>query len=337
VNGRSSIALAIALAAHVPAAVPAVADEASPLELPIAIEKVWFKTPNRLFSKGGDLIVSEEGFEFLLGKRSLTYSMDEIYILSFGKLKGDLDTDWALLAFGDDGPAETIGVRDGRKMGYGGRTTEIYQLLRRTLEQQRAGQYDVPDGYRAYDAIPHHGAFAVPRGWHVYPHELILDDSGQSWGTLVFSEAEIKPPWSGEDRLAPLVEDPTLGRVMAGELPGFFLVMRRTDPGMSCDGIPPKLVERMLATGEYDPLERSGHPIAQPASATPARVGFCEGVRIRSQGRRPDGGLVVHEAYVVAHHETLFVLGLHAVEERHEELRVPFETALASLRFSVSR
>ena len=66
-------------------------------------------------------------------------------------------------------------------------------------------------------------------------------------------------------------------------------------------------------------------------------MGGCEGLHIVGRSRRGDGNELVLELFAVARRDTLYLFGLRALAQHHEDFRAPFATAVASVKFSVAR
>jgi len=306
------------------------------VSLPLTIERVWFKSSKKLVSSGGDLTISREGLELVTRKKTLHLPLEELYVFSFGKFKSDVNTDWAILGIGASGPAQLLAIRDGKKLGYGQRTRQIYELLRSALKQLGAAQYDVPPGFVPYDIFSQQFSMAVPEGWHPHLESLVVQADGRSWGTTIFSSLKIDHPRPDATGIR-LKDDPNLERVLSGEVPAFFVGRSEIAGGMSCNGFTDK-AKRILAEREADrSADILGYPLVEPLTLTPATVGLCSGLRARGTSRRPDGKSVRIDLFVVASGETLYVAGLRTLEEQYESMRELFEAAVSTIRFSVAR
>ena len=105
------------------------APEAAPA-LPQTVERVWYRGENRplgkVFRAGGDLTIREGSLEFVHRKHGWSVPLDGISIITLGSMKGDVDTDWVVLALRDGQPEPVVGIRDGHRLGHGGETREIY-------------------------------------------------------------------------------------------------------------------------------------------------------------------------------------------------------------------
>lgn len=307
-------------------------------KFPVTIEKVWLHRQGAWFHKGGDLVVTKEGLEFLAGKRNVSISMNDIYMVSFGQMRGDVDTEWVVIATGKEGPAEIYGVRDGKKLGYGRRTDEIHELLLSALRRAGAGQYRVPPGHRSHDTAAFHCTFAVPEPWHAYEHEIVVVPGGTFWSDTVFSPAEIEPPRrEDDDPLGRLVDDPELTRVMDGETAGFFVSRRPADGGMTCDGLSKKARNRIVDLAGRARVEERGWELVGEPKVTRSRLAMCEGLRIEAGARRPDGEPVTVVVRAAAHGGALFLVGRHFTAEAEAGSRAAFSTAVETFRMAVAR
>jgi hypothetical protein len=316
------------------------ADDAPPVqevELPLTIERVWFKPSRRLISSGGDLTISDEGLELVTGKKTVLIPLDELYGLSYGRYKSDVDTEWSVLGIGESGPATLLGIRDGKKLGYGQRTRQIYETLRAAMRRLRVAQWDVPQGYVTYEALAKQFTLAVPGDWHTHLGSLVVDGEGRSWGVATFSAERIDYAHRTPGEIEHLDADPDLRRVRSGEIPAFFVSSRRIESGMDCDGFSKKARERLIQRERERTTDAFGFPLIEPFRLSEQTVGFCAGFRLDGRVRRPDGQELRVELYLVAHHRSQFVLGLRALEEIYPAARERLDVALATLRFSLAR
>jgi hypothetical protein len=309
------------------------ADEVS---LPLTIERVWFKASKKLVSSGGDLTISQEGLELVTQKKTLLIPLEDLYVLSWGRFKSDVDTDWAVLGIGASGPADLLAIRDGKKLGYGQRTRQIYESLQSALKQLGAAQYDVPPGFEAYDVFSQQFSMAVPQGWDQHVESLVVQGDGHSWGTTIFSSEEIEHPKPDSTGIR-LQDDPNLQRVLSGEVPAFFVGRSTAESGMSCTGFTDKAKRKLLEREENRAADLLGYPMVEPFTLTPATAGLCSGLRARGVSLRPDGDRVRIDIYLVANEETLYVAGVRLLDKHYEATRELFETAVSTIRFSVGR
>ena len=102
--------------------------------------------------------------------------MERIHFISFGKLKGDVDTDWVVFSVGVAPPYGIVGVKDGRKLGFGTRTRELFENLRDVARELSAAQFRVPAGYRAYEDPAGECSLAIPEEWSEYLRSMVYVD-----------------------------------------------------------------------------------------------------------------------------------------------------------------
>lgn len=311
--------------------------DAEEVRLPLTIERVWFKPSKKLINSGGDLTISAEGLELVKNKKTIVVPLDELYVLSYGRFKSDVDTEWSVLGFGEQGPSTLLAIRDGKKLGYGQRTRRIYDQLRAAMKLLGVGQFRVPPGYTTYEAFATQFTLAIPEDWDSYMQSLVVQADGQSWGTAIFSSEKIEHPYRTAGEIAHLEDDPDLRRVLGGEVPAFFVARGEIESGMDCNGFTDKAKQRLLEREQERSVDILGFPFVEPFTLTPATVGFCSGFRAQARSRRPDGKEVRIDLYIVAEEKTLYVVGLRALEEVYEAAREPFENALATFKFSVAR
>ncbi|GEM_PF-4069236 len=242
---------------------------ASGLQLPITVERVWYREADRPFFRGykadGDLVVREDRLEFVHPKEGWSLPLGEIDLVSLGTMKGDVDTEWVVLSLAD-GEGKRVGLRDGHKMGYGAETRKIYELLLEVARQKKVAQFGAPAGMVPYEPLQRMIAFAVPEGWN--PVQLSKEIHGEfilPLGRTGFAPEEISSPeaWS---RAVPR------------------LAVERTDvrkyKRAACrSGLPGRLLDRIR--------EEIGEKLYRLESR-PARLGPCKGVRIRGEGSAPE-------------------------------------------------
>lgn len=334
-------ALAILVAAWLcgvaPAAEPSVAprQDGPTVALPLTIDKLWYRAGGK--RRQGDLIVSEDGLELVAQKRAFAIPLDRIQFISFGEMKGDVDTQWVLLKVGVSTPYDIVGLRDGRKWGYGGRTEEVYQQLRRALQQLAAGQYRVAPGYQAYEGPDRKCALAIPEGWSAYLESLVVVAGHSAWGTTILSAEPIRTIETKADGAVRTVDDlELLDAILAGESPGFFVERARASRGMSCTGLSASARDRVLTRARQDIVFGEDFEVLAAPAATVDTVGGCEALHVVGRSRRPDGADLVLELYAATSGETLYVFGLRALADRYEDHRKAFAASVASVKFAAS-
>jgi hypothetical protein len=327
------VALLLAPAAPVASAEPP--PEEPTIALPLTLDKLWYRSGGK--KREGDLTVSAEGFEFTTRKRVFSIPLERLHVVSYGKLRGDVDTDWIVLSVGVGAPYDLVAFRDGSKWGYGSRTRELYNQLRRVLEQLAAAQYDAPDGYAPYEDPDRTMSTVIPEGWHSYLESLVLVGGRAARGTTILSEQKVRTVEQTSEGRAESVDDlELLDRILAGESPGFFIERDDAVRGMGCDGFSGGATERILERARRDLAFGEGYEIVAAPAASPATVGDCEGLRVLGRSRRQDGAEVVLELFAAAQGDTLTLVGLRALADRYEQHREPFRVAVDSVRFGVA-
>ena len=315
---------------------PSAEDEAPRVSLPLTIERIWFRSSGK--RRHADLTITEDGFEFTAKKKVFSFPLDRIQVISFGKMKNDVDTDWIVMSVGVTRPYHVVGFRDGKKWGYGGRTREMFYDLRRVLKKLSAAQYRVSPGYQSYEDPNSGCALAVPGSWSSYVESLVLMGSHSPSGTTILSAEPIRKVEttpSGETKSVDDLE--ILDAILAGMTPGIFIERSRAGHGMGCRGFSAGARERLLARAREDRLFGEGYEVVEAVAASSGVVDGCEGVRIRGRSRRDDGTEVVLELMAAAPGKTLYVFGLRASSERYASDLETFETALETVKFSVAR
>lgn len=260
-----------------------------PLELPMTIDKVGYTTslkgaPGSRFKLKGDLTLTERALELATEDDTIVIGLDEIHVASYGKLRGDVDMDWVVLGLGRTGPVEIVGLRDGSRFGFFGDTSSLFETIRRYLRQQRAGQYAVPEGWRAWDPLHRQLSLAVPATWHEWTDELVLEKDDGCSGTLALSSQRLAGAGQGADR--PVVERQALAAARSGDLPALWITIDEAGRGDACEGLSPKAIERARE-------EAAGHPglglTPESFTVEPWTIDGCTGVRLAGEGRDSTG------------------------------------------------
>jgi tRNA(Leu) C34 or U34 (ribose-2'-O)-methylase TrmL len=330
-----------------PASPPPASPPATPLDTSAitgpTIEKVWYRSEKKTgitnpFAFSGDLILGERALQLKAKEKKITIPMEAIHVFSYGKMEGDVDTDWVVLGLRTPEGLRLVGMRDGRKLGYGQRTEEIREAVREALKRSGAAQYKVPAGYRTYEALESQLTLAMPQSWTGYILSLVMAGERARAGTIVFTEKPVlaveRAP-SGE--LKSKEDHQALDRVLAGEALAFFLEKEPAAKGVSCKGLSQEAVAKLMERARNDALLGPGGSWLEPPHSEPATLDRCAGLRIQGRARRADGREVLLDLRAAAHGETLYLFGLRAPAADDKGYREPFETAIASIRFSVAR
>ena len=322
------------------AAAPAVA--APETSLPLTVEHVWFRTVKgqsliRFSNSKGDLTIGPDGISFSTHKKTTEIPIDRVQQITYGKIKGDVDTKWVLLGIGEKRADAIVAVRDGRKLGYGQKTWEIYERMKAALEQLSAAQYRVPQGYRAFADFSRQFTLAVPEPWDAYVESLVYVGERAPWGTIVISSEQIRRHARPDgDGAMTAVDERALDRARAGEIPAFFIERMPVESGMRCKGFSEKGLERLLELAAEGSLFHGGGKLAANPTASPEIIDRCKGLRIRGRVEAEDGTQTEIDLHAAAEGDTLFVIGLRAIPERYEEYREVLDSSLATLMFSVA-
>ena len=299
-RGRTIVRSAAALALF---GCPAVAFAEEPVVLPQTVARVWMKTPVKKLT--GDLILTHDGIEFDSDKRRVFLAYDSVDVLTLGPLKGDVDTEWAVLRVIEDGLYRRYAIRDGRRLGYGTRTMELYELLRSVLSLKHAGQFRAAEGYVPFTLFDLQFATEYPGEWEITHRVLIEADGGRFYGTAVVAPDAVSPAST---------EIP----------PGAFLLHRRpAERDMTCAGFGKKGLQSLV-----DLLAELGHPGLDAEGWTAAPLGGCAGLRRQVAGHKP---AVFHAA---TDGETLVVLELPVSSPPDASRRAPFEHAVSAFKFA---
>ena len=336
---RRPVALLVLGALSATAAGPPPAESAAtpPTEsrLPLTISNLWYRAEGK--RREGHLTVDREGLEFVAKKQAFSIPLDTIQFISYGTTARDVDTDWVMLSLGEKPPYEVVGFRDGAKLGFGGRTQQIYDTLRRAMKELKAAQYRAPAGQRVHEDPEHRAAFLVPEGWHTYVDSFVQQSGTSRTATAVLSEAEIRRMEKQAEGPPRAVDDlAQLDAVLAGERAGFTFEQREAGRGATCASLTDGARRAALELALADPIHSQPFTPAGEPQATDVELGGCLALRIVGKSRRADGTEVVLELHIVARDQTLYAFRLHALADRYERFREPYAAALASLKFGAA-
>jgi hypothetical protein len=303
--------------------------------LPITVDQVWYRAGGD--RESGQLMVTSEGLEFTARERTVIIPLDRIHVLSYGKMKGDVDTDWVVMAVGVTPPLELVGLRDGRKLGFGSLTEELYDKLLAAARKVGFAQYRVAPGFEVYEDPGGECAVAIPEDWSAYVQSMVVVEDRAPWGTTILSSEPIRVAREEPGGPSRSVADPAaLRRAIDGRAPAFSIERSEASRGMRCDGLSKRGRAEVLERAARDRLFGRGYQALQQPTASEARVADCAGLHVVGRSRAPDGVEMVLEQYVAADRGTLFTFGLRAPADRLEEFRGPFDAAVASAKLSVA-
>ena len=301
------------------------------LRLPYTVQRIWFRTEKKKMA--GDLTITADALEFTGRKRSLTVPMESIRIVSFGNMRGDVDTDWVVLSVVQGGVAETYGVRDGRKFGFGARTREIYDAVKLAVRTLSAAQYRASRGFKPYVEMDHQFTMAIPQDWST-SHLLLIDVEGLPVrGASIFSAIPIV-----RETEEPEVRRAQLAAVANGTAAAVVLERKTLVSGMTCSGFSPGGREKVLEWIKQIPpvIKRQPWTFDGLPTVTQATIDDCEGLHIVQHGRNHGDDEVTIDVYTVARGRTVFLFVLRSVQEEREPRTRILERLLAAFRFSAA-
>ena len=300
------------------------AADAGPV-LPLTVEQVWYRGEDRplgrVFRAGGDLTIREDGLEFVHRKHGWSVPLDGISIISLGTMKGDVDTDWVVLALRDGRPDGVIGIRDGHRMGFGQETRGIYELLLDVARSRKVAQFDVPPGLVPYEPLHRMLAFGYPDGWH--PFQLsreIGPDHAVPLGRTIFTPEALE---SAEQM------DGATTR----------LLVERTDvsayASAGCrSGLPRNLQTELMERFAADPVSMGGMTLTAAPAPAPVAIGPCRGIRVVAEGTGSDGVVRRGDLVAVVWGGILFQVSL--VSDRADGAEL-METIVSTIKIARNR
>ncbi len=313
------------------------ADE--PLALPHTIANVWYRTDtvHGMFGPKheGDLRITQDALEFSARKAELVIPLTALTIISLGPMGSDLDTDWVVIGIEREGAISLLGLRDGSRMGYGGRTPDIFRTLLRVARERHVAQFAAPDGFEPYTRFDGQIALAIPQGWTALQNGIAgLDERGVT-GTILFSP-DARPEGASAG-ISDAERAEVVRRVRVGESPAMILVIRKAKRGMGASGFTEKGRAELLRSIAANEL--LGLDLAGPAAGAlaPAALDRCAGLAGVWKGALDAGTEVVLDLRVASDDDFVYYLALRARADRATTLGPTFERALGTVHFAVAR
>jgi hypothetical protein len=320
-------------------------EEAASIDYPLTIRKIWYRNAKRSGFTGakhsGDLTIDRQSLEFFAKKRSLSIPLDELWMITYGTMRGDVDTEWVVLTIKDGDERSLVGLRDGSRWGYGQRTREIYETLVAAAEDLSAAQFSAPDGYQPYSELDHVFAMPIPADWSYHHHDLITHEGTLKWGRVVFSEHPLIDPevehWTEEMGPNPQ-RDRAVHAIQQGEETAWIVARFEAGSGMTCEELKPKAIKTLSERVNDSPF--FGVPF-EPADDLPFEaaepVDGCASVRLERRAAGEQGKTVVLDLRAVAREETVLMIGLRTTADEYERRLPVFERAVDELRLAATR
>jgi len=308
--------------------------QANEIQLPQTITKVWYRditkrglTMIKPYAISGDLTVSADVWELIGDKRSISIPVPSIRMVWLGKMPGDVDAMWAVLAYERDGEVQFAGFRDGRMMGYGQSTRRIFQTMKSCLRQTGSGPYKLSEGFSVFDQIAAQFVLAVPEDWNTHIDSRVYSEGQLRQGMMVFSEEKIGGPTG-------LPAHTALSRLHRGDLHAFFVKRGVALKGMTCKGFSKKARERLEKLVLEDPVFAPGHELLEPMTVEPITVAWCNGLRFSAHVRQADETESLLDLRVAANENGLFMLGRRHRPDTDDAYGAVFEAAIDSVAFA---
>ncbi len=313
---------------------PAAATGNEAPSFPRTLEKVWYRTASG--RSAGDLTITPDTLEFFGKKRSFSIPFSAISMISLGKMQGDLNNDWVVLALDQGETRELVGIRDGRKLGYGQRTEDMAEVILTAARRYAWAQFRAPPEFEAYSELDHVFAMGVPRGWSSYHHELVSVGSAVVWGTVVFTPRELTtatgPPASDDETK----RDRALAQIQSGELTAWVVHRMEAVGGMSCDGFSDKAQRTLGSWIANDPFFAEPFQIDEPPRFESTTLGPCAALRLLARsGTGGEDPLL--DLRVGSHNGMAILVGLRSTAARYATDVELFARALATFEFAVAR
>jgi hypothetical protein len=307
----------------------------------VTYKRVWYRTGKKRGLVGasmtGELTVTVSELTLVTRKRQVVIPMSALRTISFGRMRGDVDTFWIVLEVVRDDTTQLVGLRDGRKFGYGQKTEEIYDGILERVRQAGAAQYDVPEGYRTYDRLDEQFTLAIPVGWRSYARSLVETGGRAPWGEIVFLPESMTPGDEPSPDERQRIWRQALEEADDGSAGALFVDRREAVRGMRCEGFSEKAAARLLEWAAEDPLFEAGRGSEESTRTEPLVIDDCSGLRIVRRSRRAGEEERVLDLRAVSDDETVYLFGLRSRAGRHEREVEMLDTAARSVRFSVAR
>ena len=307
---------------------------------PKTIQKIWYRTGQGLGFAGpkhsGDLMITRTSLEFLSKKADISIPFEKVGMISFGKMRGDVNTDWVVLTVVDGGLQRLIGFRDGRKLGYGVRTPDIYEEVLDVAEELGWAQFTAPDGLTPYTELDHVFSMAMPEGWASYHHEMITSAGSVFWGTVVFTPESMTSD-ATENHLDGTERELALEAIQRGEISAWIVRRVESKAGMTCEGFSEKALKSLVKWIDRDPFLNVPFETPEITVFEPTSIGMCRGVRasLRADGASSPASIL--ELRVVSQGQAALILALRTnADDLEADLKL-LETALPTVKFAVTR
>jgi hypothetical protein len=308
------------------------AAEPPPIQLPVSFDKVWYRPGSRGGFGGaketGFLTIGKEGIEFAAKKSAQVWSWDKIENASYGRMRGDIDTDWVVLGLTDAGGERiTVGFRDGQKLGYGQSTVRLFETIISALRQNEAGPWAVPSGFQLFDDLYKQFTIAYPIGWQPHHENMTALDGKPIWGRSWFGGQ----PWA-ELRSDAVLQAKAIKQLERGQAQGLLLDRLAAPKGLRCDADEEKAVKRLLPMIEerLDPLRWSIAPQVETVRLDGCNAWSFVGTAATSNG---DPG----EVRITAISDGLSVYLMQSRGDLDATEIEIFETFVNSIRIAVAR
>ena len=315
-------------------------DESGAGAYPQTIQKIWYRTGKQRGFVGpkysGDLMITRSSLEFLSKKADISIPFEDVGMVSYGKMSGDVNTDWVVLTIEDGGLLRLMGFRDGTKLGYGVRTPDIFETVLDAAEELSWGQFSAPEGLVPYTELDHVFAMAVPRGWSSYHHEMISSAGSVFWGTVIFTPESMTGD-ATESRLDATERELALEAIQRGETTAWIVRRVESKGGMTCDGFTDKALKTLRKWIARDPFLNVPFEAPENAAFEPTPIGACQGVRASLEATTSSGATPVLELRVVSQGQAALIIALRTTAEDLETDLEQLEVALPTVKFSVTR
>jgi hypothetical protein len=308
-----------------------------PLALPRTFDRVWYRAETKGDLGGkreGDLRITTEGLELSSNKEELVVPYDTMRMISYGPLGSDLDTEWVVIGLEREGVRSRLGLHDGSKMGYGGRTPDIYDIVKRVARERSLAQYAAPPGFVPYVRLDRQVTLAVPESYHALQHGIVVLRESNVTGTVVFS-----PGVPGDSVGTRELDDAARAQLIRGVdqalEPTWVLAITEAKSGMRCSGIGDKGAADLQAWIAVHEL--LGRNLVGPARLEPAPLDRCTGVRGTWRGAVAGPDQILVDVRAASDDEFVYVFALRVRAGREAEVREPFERGVGALHFAVAR
>lgn len=207
----------------------------------------------------GTLSFGEQGLTFDSRKIDFELPYEAIRIVHRGTLGTDVDTEWIVITATYEGRLQRIGIRDGKKLGYGARIDRFDDALTQRLAEGGHAHFAAPAGFSSLATPDHRLALAAPEGAQLRVVDAVIGEDGAlATGVLALEAPGVEGAWT--------------------------IVIRKSPRRSGCDDYDEQAVAERLAADGYSDIRLE-----------PVEVAHCDGAEVHA---RRSGNAVVGRSWI---------------------------------------